>query len=184
MVVHDLKAASSSFRRIVLMLGRILIVDDDQSVLTVCKEILHPRGYRVDISASPCEGLEKLEQKDYNLLITGMHMPGMDGLELIGHVRIVAPELNVIVITAHPSEENMKEALKLGISDYLPRPFSRAVFLDSVEKAFRRTETKSTKSRTIKHHLIKGHPGATYISGLEEVGDFALCGPSLYKRKN
>jgi DNA-binding NtrC family response regulator len=166
------------------MLGRILIVDDDWSVLTVCKEILHPKGYSVDISASPCEGLEKLEQKAYNLLITGMHMPGMDGLELIEYAKLAAPELYVIVITAHPSEENMKKALKLGISDYLPRPFSRAVFLDSVKKACRITQTKSTKSRTIKHHLIKSHPGATYLSGLEETGDLALCGPSLYKRKN
>jgi DNA-binding NtrC family response regulator len=166
------------------MLGRILIVDDDQSVLTVCKEILHPKGYSVDISASPCEGLERLEKKDYNLLITGMHMPGMDGLELIGHARIAAPGLNIIVITAHPSEENMKEALKLGISDYLPRPFLRAVFLDSVRKACRKTQSTSTKSRTIKNHLLKGHPGATYLTGLEETEDFALCGPSLYKRKN
>jgi DNA-binding response OmpR family regulator len=166
------------------MLGRILIVDDDYTVLTVCREILHPRGYRVDISASPCEGLEMLEQKDYDILITGMKMPGMDGLELIGHARMAAPELKIIVITAHPSEENMKEALGLGVEDYLPRPFTRSLFLDSVETAFRRTETRSTKSRTIRHHLIKGHPGAECLSGLEESEDFALCGPSLYKQKN
>jgi DNA-binding NtrC family response regulator len=132
------------------MLGRILIVDDDQAVLTVCRDILHPKGYRVDVSASPRDGLEKLGQKEYDLLITGMKMPGMDGLEFIGHAKDAAPELNIIVITAHPSEDNMKEALKLGIADYLPRPFLQALFLDSVEKAFRRTETKSTKSRTIR----------------------------------
>jgi DNA-binding NtrC family response regulator len=166
------------------MLGRILIVDDDQSVLTVCREILHPKGYRVDISASPLDGLEKLGQKDYDLVITGMKMPEIDGLEFIRRATDIAPDLNVIVITAHPSEENMKEALKLGIADYLPRPFSRAVFLDSVERAFRKTETPSTKSRTIRHHLLKGHPGSTYLSGLEEAGGFSLCGPSIYKRKN
>jgi two-component system phosphoglycerate transport system response regulator PgtA len=166
------------------MLYRILIVNDDQTVLTVCKEILFPKGYSVDISASPCEGLHMLEQEDYDLLITGMYMPGMDGLELIEHAKIAVPDLNVIVITEHPSEKNMEEALKLGIADYIPRPFFRAPFLDSVEKAFRRTETKSTKSRTIRHHLIKGHPSTACLSGLEEAEGFDFCSSSLYRNRN
>jgi NADH-quinone oxidoreductase subunit E/NADP-reducing hydrogenase subunit HndA len=116
-------------------MGRILVVDDELVVLKGSERVLRPEGYEVDAVPSPLEGLEKFEQGGYDLVITDIMMPEMDGLEFIRRIRQKSTDINIVMITGFPSQESIKEALGLRIVDYLPKPFSPALLLEVVGKA-------------------------------------------------
>lgn len=121
--------------------GRILVVDDELVVLKGCERILRPEGYEVDAVASPVEGLEKFGNGGYDLVITDIMMPEMDGLEFIRRIRQKNADTNIVMITGFPSQESIKEALGLRIVDYLPKPFSPALLLEVVGKAMAVTKS-------------------------------------------
>lgn len=106
------------------MKGNILVVDDEQIVLRSCERILSPEGYVVDTAPSAKDALSLLDKNLYDLIITDIKMPEMDGIEFMRQVRAKNPDINIVVITGYPSQESIKEALSLRIIDYLPKPFS------------------------------------------------------------
>ncbi|MFA5352841.1 MAG: NAD(P)H-dependent oxidoreductase subunit E [Thermodesulfovibrionales bacterium] len=117
------------------MKGRILVVDDEAIVLTSCDRTLAPEGYTVRTAVSGKEALGLLEKEDYDLIITDIKMPEMDGIEFMQQVRSKNPAIAIVVITGYPSQESIREALSLRIVDYLPKPFSPALLLEVVQKA-------------------------------------------------
>jgi NADH:ubiquinone oxidoreductase subunit E len=122
------------------MKGNVLVVDDEQIVLKSCERILAPEGYDVSTSTSARQALTMLQGKEYDLVITDIKMPEMDGLEFIRQVRAKVPDMSIVLITGYPSQESIKEALALRIIDYLPKPFSPALLTEVANKAveFRR----------------------------------------------
>lgn len=117
------------------MKGSIIVVDDEQIILKSCKKILSSEGYEVDTFASASEALAVFNNKQYDLIITDLKMPGIDGIEFMRQVRKTNPDINIIVITGYPSQESIKEALSLRIIDYLPKPFTPSILSDVVAKA-------------------------------------------------
>ena len=117
------------------MKGNILVVDDEQIVLKSCERVLKPEGYEVDTATSGIEALGLLEKNKYDLIVTDIKMPEMDGLEFMRKVRVKNPDINIVVITGHPSQESIKEALSLRIIDYLPKPFSPAHLVEVTNNA-------------------------------------------------
>lgn len=117
------------------MKGNILVVDDELIVLKSCERILVPEGYVVDTATSAKAAIEMLDKKQYDLIITDIKMPEMDGLEFTRQVRHKNPDINILVITGYPSQESIKEALSLRITDYLPKPFSPGHLLDVINNA-------------------------------------------------
>ena len=117
------------------MKGNILVVDDEQIVLKSCERVLKPEGYEVDTATSGNEALALLEKNKYDLIVTDIKMPEMDGLEFMRRVRGKNPDINIVVITGHPSQESIKEALSLRIIDYLPKPFSPAHLVEVTNNA-------------------------------------------------
>jgi len=117
------------------MKGNILVVDDEQIVLKSCERVLKPEGYEVDTATSGNEALALLEKNKYDLIVTDIKMPEMDGLEFMRRVRVKNPDINIVVITGHPSQESIKEALSLRIIDYLPKPFSPAHLVEVTNNA-------------------------------------------------
>ena len=93
--------------------GRILVVDDEAVVLTSCERILGPEGYEVITTASPFDGLKQFEEGNFDLIITDIKMPEMDGIEFIRRVRQKSTDINIVMITGFPSQESIKEALSL-----------------------------------------------------------------------
>jgi len=114
--------------------GNILVVDDEQIVLRSCERILIPEGYGVNTASSAKEAFGLLDNNSYDLIITDLKMPEMDGLEFMKQVRTKDPDINIVVITGYPSQESIKESLDLRILDYLPKPFSPALLVEVVTK--------------------------------------------------
>ncbi len=117
------------------MAGKILVVDDEPVVVKSCERILKPEGYAVDSAADGKEAIRKLGQDSYDLVISDIKMPDMDGIELLKWIRSSKIETEVVLITGYPSQESIKEALSLRILDYLPKPFSPALLLEVTQKA-------------------------------------------------
>ena len=118
-------------------LGRraeILVVDDDPGIVEILEELLSV-SYQVDSAADGVEACARLEDKSYDLVLTDINMPRMNGMELIREIsRWENPPL-VIVITAYASMQSAIDALKLGVYDYLVKPFNFDIVLKAVQRA-------------------------------------------------
>jgi NADH:ubiquinone oxidoreductase subunit E len=117
------------------MAGRILVVDDEPVVRKSCERILTPEGYSVESASNGNEAIGKLGKDGYDLVITDLKMPDIDGIELIRWIRNSKPDTGIVVITGYPSQESIKEALSLRILDYLPKPFSPALLIEITQRA-------------------------------------------------
>ncbi len=102
--------------------GRILVVDDDESLRRVTEVQLEQEGYQVATAPGAFEALAALEKAPYDLVITDLKMPGLSGVDLLRRVRQEYPEVLVIVVTAYGTVESAVEAMKLGAYDYLTKP--------------------------------------------------------------
>jgi DNA-binding NtrC family response regulator len=102
-------------------MSTVLLVDDEPGVLFTLSEVLTDRGHKVITARSGTEALTKLE--DAEAVVTDLSMPGMDGLELMGHVTSRDPTLPILLLTAHGSERVAVAAMKQGAYDYLTKPF-------------------------------------------------------------
>jgi two-component system NtrC family response regulator len=102
--------------------GKILIVDDDQSLARVLKMQLESAGYGVMTAASVQEALELLNRSEVDLIVTDLNLPGESGMDLLKKVRVDYPETALIMITAFATVETAVEAMKAGAYDYLIKP--------------------------------------------------------------
>src|SRR3954467_15409563 len=102
--------------------GRILIVDDDPTGRSTLAELLRDEGYAVETAADGFKALPKLEEQAPDLVLTDLHMPGMDGLELMQRVWEDDPERAVVMMTADGSVDTAVAAMRKGASDYLTKP--------------------------------------------------------------
>jgi len=113
----------------------VLVVDDEQPVRDLLARALTAAGYHVDVAADGPSALEQLGREDYDLLITDLQMPGMDGLSLIREARLGAPDLPVIIITGYSSEASAIEAINLGVAGYVTKPFRLPRILAATARA-------------------------------------------------
>jgi DNA-binding NtrC family response regulator len=113
---------------------RILVVDDKQSFRFMIKGYLDDEGYQAACAACGAEALEKLEQERFDLVLSDMIMPEMDGAELLRQVRSRHPHIPFVLITAHGTVESAVAAMKEGANDYLLKPLNRAELLLVVER--------------------------------------------------
>src|SRR3989338_8737013 len=102
---------------------RVLVVDDEDSIREFLEIMLKREGYAVEVAASAQAAIEKLNQQPVDIVVTDIAMPEMNGIELLGRIKQLRVDMAVIVMTAHGSTNSAVEAMKLGASDYLTKPF-------------------------------------------------------------
>ncbi|MFN4131856.1 MAG: sigma-54-dependent transcriptional regulator [Caldimicrobium sp.] len=101
----------------------LLIVDDEVDILNVLKFLLEKEGYRVDTAINGEEALSKIKKKSYDIVLTDLRMPGIDGMELLERIKEEASETDVVIMTAYASIDSAVTAIKKGASDYIVKPF-------------------------------------------------------------
>jgi DNA-binding NtrC family response regulator len=111
---------------------RILVIDDELDMLMLLRMIIENNtDYEVETTNNPSEALKMVMENDYDLVISDLKMPGMDGLELFDEVKGMKPDLPLIIITAYGSLETADEAMKMGVADFITKPF-RKDSIDSI----------------------------------------------------
>ena len=113
----------------------ILIVDDDQALLGVLRSVLESEGHRVEVAPSAYEALQRLEQRDYDLVLSDLKMRRMNGMELLEHERLRGRGTRMVIMTAYPTVDTAVQALRQGAFDYLVKPFKLAELRAVVERA-------------------------------------------------
>jgi DNA-binding NtrC family response regulator len=118
------------------MAARILIVDDEKDLVFSLRQTLQLDfpGVTVDAAHSGEEGLSRLAEASYDLLIADLRMPGFSGLELIKGVRYLDQKVPIILITGYGSPALREESIQLGVNDYLDKPFSVSDLLSAVRR--------------------------------------------------
>lgn len=114
---------------------KILIIDDEEIVRMSCQRILTPEGYEVKTVGGAKEGFGILEKESYDVVLTDLKMPDIDGIEVLARVKKDWPEVEVIVVTGYQTIHTAVQAIKLGAFDYLEKPFTPDAIIAAVEKA-------------------------------------------------
>ncbi len=121
---------------------KILIVDDELVVIKSAERVLRSEGYNVEGAQGGREAIMKMGQDNFDLVFTDLKMPEVDGITLIRWIKKTKPGVGIVIITGYPSQDTIKEALELGIIDYVPKPFTPSVLLDVTERAVEWTKGK------------------------------------------
>jgi DNA-binding NtrC family response regulator len=120
------------------MKHRILIVEDDTVQREILTDILNATGYDPCACASGPDALDALRENPFDLMLTDLRMPEMDGLELLRQAMRVRADLEVVVMTAYATVQTAVTAMKEGATDYLAKPFDKDELLVTVERALER----------------------------------------------
>ena len=114
---------------------RILIVDDAGPVVVLCVNVLQSLGYAVKGANRGERALELVAGEAFDLMVVDYKMPGMDGFQVVRQARAVRPGMAFILMTAHGTPEVLDEAIRMGFSSILSKPFTPDELRDAVERA-------------------------------------------------
>ena len=113
----------------------ILLVDDERNMLEVLSDVLNAEGHPVTAANSGPEALEKIESDSaFDLVITDLKMPTMNGIDLLESIKVKRPHLPVVILTAYGTVESAVEAIKKGAYDYILKPFKPNEILGVIER--------------------------------------------------
>jgi DNA-binding response OmpR family regulator len=128
---------------------RVLIVDDDQICREILRETLATHEVEVTLAGDGIEGLEKLSAGPFDILITDLNMPRMDGLTLLQEARKHYPHILTIIITGYGSLESAIEAIRKGTYDYIQKPFKIEEILIVTRNAIEKIKMLREKHRIL-----------------------------------
>ena len=115
---------------------KILVVDDEAPIRDMIKKgLFQMGGFDVEVAKNGLEAIEKIEKDVFDLVLTDLKMPGMDGLELLKTIKGTRPEVMVILMTAYGSIETAVEAMRMGANDYITKPIDLNELLIHISKA-------------------------------------------------
>ena len=117
--------------------SRVLVIDDEDVVHASLRKILSRLGYGVEGVLSARDGLSRLDSESFDLIITDLMMPQMNGIELLSELRRRGSTTPVLMITGYPTIRTAVQAMRLGAVDYVAKPFTRNELLSPVKRALR-----------------------------------------------
>jgi len=125
------------------MSERLLIVEDEETLRESLKRVFLREGFQVEVVSNAESALQIIEERTYELIITDILLPGMNGIELLKKCREISPEQTVIIMTAYGSLETAVEALRAGAYDYIIKPVIHDEIIRIVSNAFREKSLRS-----------------------------------------
>jgi len=150
------------------MTPRILVIDDEESMCNFMEIMLAKEGYQVETANSGREGLNKLKDRDYDLVIADLNMPEMSGIEVLKETRSRKSSQDFIVMTAYASVDTAIEAMKQGAADYVTKPFKVDEIKLTIEKTLSRKRLLDENSN-LKQQLADDNSFVNFIGASEPV---------------
>lgn len=117
--------------------GKILVIDDEDIVRLSCSRTLVPEGYELKMAKNGPEGLQMLEEDTFDLVLTDLKMPNMDGIEVLAKIKEKWPATDVVIVTGYQTVETAVKAIKLGAFDYIEKPFTPDTLIATISNVFR-----------------------------------------------
>ena len=116
----------------------LLVVEDDRDMREMLVSLFREEGFEVSGADSVNEVLERMRETDFDAVLSDIKMPGRSGIDLVGELRRIRPEVPVVLMTAFGSIDSAVEAMRVGAFDYITKPFEPEVLLFTVERALER----------------------------------------------
>jgi two-component system response regulator PilR (NtrC family) len=136
------------------MKSRILVVDDEESIREFLEIMLKKDGFEVSLAEDGARAKEMIQKKAYDMVISDLQMPNMNGIELLKFVKDTAPDTVFMLITAFGTTETAVEAMKMGAYDYLTKPFKIDEVRLNINNALR-SRNLEVENRSLKKELVK-----------------------------
>jgi DNA-binding NtrC family response regulator len=131
---------------------RILIIDDERTILLTLEALLGRHGYQVETAATASYGLRRLKEISPAVVLLDLQLPDAQGLEMLGQIREEHPGTQVIILTAHDSLNNAIESIKRGAYHFISKPYAPEELISLIEKALEKTsllrETEHLRKKT------------------------------------
>ncbi len=147
--------------------ARILFVDDDEAGRELSLYNLTDAGHAVDTAGDGAQALAHFDAAAHDLVVTDLRMPGTSGMEVLAHVVREAPDVPVVVITAHGSVEVAVQAMRAGAYDFIEKPFARDVLLLAVARALEHRRL-TLENRALRRRAAGVERPLVYVSGVME----------------
>jgi len=128
---------------------KVLIVEDEAVVRESVRDWLVEDGYDVEVAENGEEALKKIKKEEFGVIVMDLKLPGIDGLQVFEHAKELKPETKGVIITAYPSKETQDKAKKLGLMDYLAKPFK----VEDLEKLISQALGEAEGKKAAKKHL-------------------------------
>ena len=137
------------------MSKKILLIDDDVLVLKTIRKLLSLQGYELFECKSAEDALVLIKKEAFDLVVTDIRMPGLNGIQMLGKMREDQRNKNlpVILITGYASEDAPLEAFRLNADDYILKPFNSDQLLASVRRIFERSPDEGRKEKLLRESL-------------------------------
>ncbi|HDR68193.1 MAG TPA: sigma-54-dependent Fis family transcriptional regulator, partial [Bacteroidaceae bacterium] len=116
-------------------MAHILVIDDEKSIRNTLKEILEYEKFTVDLAENGIEGIELFEKNEYDVVLSDIKMPEMDGIEVLEKILNSGKDVQVIMISGHGNIETAVEAIKKGAYDYIEKPLDLNRMLITIRNA-------------------------------------------------
>ncbi len=114
----------------------VLVVDDDSIITELLSIFLERQGYSVEVASSAEDGLKRIAETKYNLVISDVEMPGIDGIAFLEQIREKQPTIGVIIMTAYPDNHPRNMATRAGADGYIRKPFNLRQVSATLERAY------------------------------------------------
>ncbi|HUT33319.1 MAG TPA: response regulator [Planctomycetota bacterium] len=164
---------------------KVLVVDDEPIVNESCRRILGARGFDVATTESGRDGLCRAATQHFDLVVTDLKMPDLDGMELVRAIRKERPDTAIVIITGFGTVPSAVEAVRLGVADYIEKPFTPTQLADAVAKALGPPEPEHVAERIeveadlVKQVLRRASGDRSFADDLMTRPSRVLCGVAL-----
>jgi len=167
---------------------RALVIDDEQIILDSVKKILNAENFDVDTSISSRQGLEAALNNEYDVVLTDIRMPEIGGMRILRDIKRKKPSLPVIIITGYATVKSAVQAMQLGATNYIEKPFTPEILTNAVNTALLAAKSTAPEDQRLVHReeVIKVLERAAedtdfvtnlYYNGADALKEYDLTGP-------
>jgi two-component system, NtrC family, nitrogen regulation response regulator NtrX len=149
-------------------MARILVIDDERSIRNTLKEILEYEKFEVDVAEDGFEGLEKIENSHFDVVLCDIKMPKMDGIEVLSKIQEKDPDATVVMISGHGSIDTAVEAIKKGAFDFISKPLDLNRLLITIRNATDKTKLV-TETKVLKRKVSKSYEMIGESEGIHKI---------------